>query len=294
MKNKKRIVLVLSAVSTMVLAGVAAVIATKSKSSISSRAGDGTGWRHYSAVAPTCASFGIKEYWTDCNGNTTIEDPHQEATEYTTSQEDIARIISAYGESDERILAKSDTHGAYEADPNCLGKEVCSVCHEDARGVVPSIDFQTNGIYGMYDWYKAFGAPDAGWVSVVDAGTIQFLSYNPGYYSEICLPRIYYGGFTSVSIDLSITYSGVNISLEEDQSVKYTTTGNGFTGKLEFSNISSSSLTVKLLDSSSNVLLTKTVNSSDVINAIDGFKFHVEGVYTGVGYETLSNFSFVL
>lgn len=292
MKSKKRIVLVLSAVSTMVLAGVAAVIATKSKSSISSRAGNGAGWRHYSAVAPTCASFGIKEYWTDCNGNTTIEDPHQEATEYTTSEEDIARIISVYGESDERILAKSDTHGAYEADPNCLGKQLCSLCGEPStEGAVPTLDFVNNGFYGMYDWYEDYGVADPGWVFTSIASEIHFYTYGYDKYTRVRLPNIYYAGFDCVTIDLTIANAGEKYSFVPDRSVNFVVPSASYATKLVFSNITSSSMNASLRDSSNNILLNASVTNTNIINGTDGFMLYIDCV--GLGDELLSNFTFI-
>ena len=178
-------------------------------------------------------------------------------------------------------------------DPNCLGKWICLDCGEYICSVVPTIDFQTNGVYGMYDWYKSFTAPDASWVTTPSAGSIQFLTYNPGYVSEVRLPNIFFAGFDLVSIDLSITYQNEKYSFNENQSDAYTIPSDSYSTKLVFSSITETSMTVTLRDAANVVLLSKTVTDADVLNGADGFKFYAEGVYTGVGYEVLSNFTFI-
>jgi len=366
----------LLSLTSVVAAGAVFALSISNSAPFLSIANTGTQWNHYEAVSATCDKYGIKEYWTDCKGNTTIVEPieGQMIENGQPSAEDIQYIVDTYGAGDERIVAKvahnfvdtvvaskigyfgtacsvcgeagelsanvmqfadidftKATYGAqggkwgdnvqptakgmvfevnegsveeeiklpkinfslyksvsftlagndwscrvglatgsyafpyaYRAEPysgtlsftvsgnqvnaslycaegttqnvtisdsdivngnksvslymiadaayrtisaeltaladtcehnyvldaNCLGKEVCSICGE-ARAVAPSIDFATNGIYGMYDWYKNFGAPDPGWVFNVEANSIHFYTYNSGAYSEVCLPRMY-------------------------------------------------------------------------------------------------------
>lgn len=271
-----------------------AIVASKGATLFSVR-GTGDPYYHYEAVAATCASYGIKEYWTNCKGDTTIVEPLgvDIIERGQPSAADIQHIIDTYGAGDERIIAKSDVHGAGVESADCLGKEVCSVCGETLGGIVPTIDFLTNGIYGMYDWYSSFGVPDPSWVSVPNATSIQFLTYNPGALSEIQLPRIYFAGFDCVSIDLSITYKDEVYSFDQAQTSSFTVPSNSYAAKLVFSNISNSGMTVTLRDSLNNILLSSMVVDANVLNGTAGFKFYAEGVYTGVGYELLSNFTFV-
>lgn len=271
-----------------------AIVASKGTTLFSVR-GTGDPYYHYEAVAATCASYGIKEYWTNCKGDTTIVEPLgvDIIERGQPSASDIQHIIDTYGAGDERIIAKSDVHGAGVESADCLGKEVCSVCGETLGGIVPTIDFSTNGIYGMYDWYLSFGAPDPSWVSVPNATSIQFLTYNPGVLSEIQLPRIYFAGFDCVSIDLSMTYKDEVYSFDQAQTSSFTVPSNSYAAKLVFSNISNSGMTVTLRDSLNNILLSSMVVDANVLNGTAGFKFYAEGVYTGVGYELLSNFTFV-
>ncbi len=195
------------------------------------------------------------------------------------------RTISA------ELTALADTcEHNYVLDANCLGKEVCSICGE-ARAVAPSIDFATNGIYGMYDWYTSFGAPDAGWVFNVEANSIHFYTYNPSVYSEVCLPRMYFAGFSAVTIDFTIANASEKYSFNSDLSNYYTVPSASFAAKLVFYNITSSSMVASLRDSSNNILLSKVVTDANVLNGVDGFKFYDEGV--GLGDEHLSNFAFV-
>ena len=186
-------------------------------------------------------------------------------------------------------LTDSCNHN-FVADTNCIGKEVCSVCGE-ARGVAPTIDFATNGIYGMYDWYKSFGAPDPGWVFSVGTNSMHFYTYNAGVISEVCLPRIYFAGFEAITIDLTIANASEKYSFESDMSVIFTVPSASYATKLVFSNLSASSMTATLRDSSNNILLTKVITDANVLNGVDGFKFYDEGV--GLGDEILSNYTFI-
>ena len=275
--------------------GTTLAIASYNGMALFSTKGLGDTYYHYEAVAATCASYGIKEYWTNCKGDTTIVEPTgvEIVEKGQPSVADIQNIIDTYGVGDERIIAKSNVHGGGIESSDCLGKEVCSVCGETLGGIVPTIDFSTNGIYGMYDWYLSFGAPAADWVSVPNATSIQFLTYNPGVLSEVQLPRIYFAGFDCVSIDLSMTYQNEVYSFDQARTSSFTVPSNSYAAKLVFSNISNSGMTVTLRDSLNNILLTTMVVDADVLNGEAGFKFYAEGVYTGVGYELLSNFTFV-
>lgn len=289
---RKKIVF-LSLVSTLTLAAGVAVAFQTRASSYSVKGTSGT-YYHYEAVEADCSHYGIKEYWTNCKGDTTISEPTGVSIVEMgqPTQDEILAIIDAYGVSDERIIDKNDHHDPV-TDADCLGRLVCSDCHQVVGSEVPTIDFVNNGIYGMYDWYLSFGTPDPSWVSVVDAGTIQFLTYNPGVLSEIKLPRIYYAGFDRVSIDLAITYKDVKISFDKAQTNMFTVPSNGYATKIVFSNISADKMNVSIIDSSSNVLISTVVSDADVLAGKEGFKIYAEGVYTGVGYERLSNFSFI-
>ena len=290
----KKKILIISLAALLPL-GTAFAIAASNGVAFSSVRGLGDPYYHYEAVAATCASYGIKEYWTNCKGDTTIVEPTgvDFIEKGQPSAAEIQYIVDTYGASDERIIAKSDVHGSGVESADCLGKEICSVCGETLGSIVPTIDFSTNGIYGMYDWYLSFGAPDAGWVTVPSATSIQFLTYNPGVLSEIQLPRIYFAGFDCVSIDLSMTYKDEVYSFDKAKTTSFTVPSDSYAAKIVFSNISNSGMTVTLRDSSNNVLLTSMETDANVLNGVDGFKFYAEGVYTGVGYELLSNFTFV-
>ena len=278
-----------------------AIVASKGTTLFAVR-GTGDPYYHYEAVAATCASYGIKEYWTNCKGDTTIVEPLgvDIIERGQPSASDIQHIIDTYGAGDERIIAKSDVHGSGVESADCLGKEVCSVCGETLGGIVPTIDFSTNGIYGMYDWCldSAFTAPDPGWVTVPSATSIQFLTYKTavGVVDEIRLPRIYYAGFDAVSIDLTIQYQNEIYSFDELQTTSFTIPSSGYAAKLVFGNINGSSMNVSLRDSSNNVLISSVVTDSDVLNGEEGFKFYVEAYalgMDGVGSNVLSNFTFV-
>lgn len=470
-------ILLLSSVG-LLATGAVALLATNASSTDSfSIAGGSSSWNHYEAVAATCESYGIKEYWTDCNGNTTIEEPVGAVIveKGQPSAADIQYIVDTYGADDERIIAKSDTHsyvntvvtdkigyfgtvcsvcglagelssdkmefadidftkatyganggkwgtnvqptaktmtyevnsgavedeiflpkinfalfksitfavsgnvwdarvglesGSYafpysasgahtgtlsftvgqnqvdvalecaegtnqnavitdadiisgeksfsmfmiaddpyrtitieltglidecshtfEVDPSCLGKEICSICGEARALANPTVDFATNGIYGMYDWYKSFGAPDPSWVTATAANNIQFYSYNAGVITEICLPKMYFAGFEAVTIDLTIANASEKYSFESDMSVLFTVPSTSYAAKLVFYNISSTSMVATLRDSSDNILLSKVVGDASILNGLDGFKFYLEGV--GLGVESVSNFTFI-
>ena len=292
---KKRILFLslVSLVATLTTATSLAV-AFQNRSSFYSAKGTGGTYYHYEAVGATCSTYGIKEYWTNCKDDTTLVEPLGVSIveKGQPTESEISAIVAKYGAGDERIIAMNDNHDS-QTDASCLGRLVCSRCHEIVGSEVPTIDFQTNGIYEMYDWYLSFGAPDKSWVTVPDQSSIQFLTYNPDVLSEIRLPNIYFAGFDLVSIDLSITYQNEKYSFNEDQSDAFTIPSNSYSTKLVFSNISETSMTATLRDSSNVVLLSKTVTDASVLKGDDGFKFFAEGVYTGTGHEVLSNFTFV-
>ena len=178
---------------------------------------------------------------------------------------------------------------SFVPDSNCLGKEVCSICGE-GRGVDPVIDFVANGIYGMYDWYLSFGAPDA-WVINITADSMDFYTYNAGVYAEVCLPRIYFAGFEAVTIDLTIQNASEKYSFNSDLSDAFTVPSASYAAKLVFYDISASSMVASLRDSSNNILISKVITDANVLNGVDGFKFYDEGV--GLGTEHLSNYTFI-
>ena len=256
--------------------------------------GASTTYYHYEAVEATCVSYGIKEYWTDCRGDTVIEKPEGAAIieKGQPSAADIQFIIDTYGASDERIIAKSDTHGALKADPNCLGRQLCTLCGEPvAESAIPTLDFVTNGFYGMYDWYVDHGVADPSWVFTNDPSSISFYTYGYDKYTRVRLPNIYYAGFDCVTIDLTIANKDEKYSFVPDRSVNFVVPSANYSTKLVFSNITSSSMDVTLRDSSNSVLLSISVTDQNIINGNDGFMIYIDCV--GLGTELLSNFTFI-
>ena len=69
--RKKRL-LILS--TGLITCGTLMAVCFSTSASSLSVSGSDT-WLHYEAVAATCESYGIKEYWTNCKGNTTIVEP---------------------------------------------------------------------------------------------------------------------------------------------------------------------------------------------------------------------------
>ena len=97
--TKKLKVLSLTAFSVLAVSSVAVA----GKKSLTLNA-DGDTWYHYSSVAPTTKGPGIKEYWTNCNGLTVIEEPEGDSiVERGTPTE---AFINKLATNDERRVAK--------------------------------------------------------------------------------------------------------------------------------------------------------------------------------------------
>ena len=286
-------ILLLSSVG-LLATGAGTLLAVNASSTDSfSIAGGSTSWNHYETVAPTCGSYGIKEYWTDCNGTTTIEEPVGAVIveKGQPSATDIEYIVDTYGADDERIIDKSDVHGSGVESTECLGKEICSVCGEILGGIVPTIDF-TSSLYGAYDVYKPWGdVAQDGWARADSAGQISFVNYTNGDVCEYHLPKIYFAGFESVSIDVAVQYNLVLYSLDAGFSSSFEVPFSGYSLKVVFENISSSSMTVKILDAFSTVQVESTCTDADVLNGDSNFVLYVKGS-GNVAWDALSNFTF--
>ena len=180
----------------------------------------------------------------------------------------------------------------FVVDSNCIGKEVCSICGE-ARGVAnPSFDFTAN-LYGAYDTYEPWGitTPQNGWVRADSASQIAFVNYTAGDTCVYYLPKMYFAGFSSVSIDIAVNYSDVVYSLDNGFATSYTTPFAGYSLKLVFDNITASSMTVKILDAFSTVQVQATCTDANVLNGLANFNVFVKGS-GNVGWDALSNFTF--
>ena len=284
----------LLSLTSIVAAGAVFALSISNSVPFLSTASTGTQWNHYEAVSATCDKYGIKEYWTDCKGNTTIVEPieGQMIEKGQPSAEDIQYIVDTYGAGDERIIAKSDVHGSGVESADCLGKEVCSVCGETLGGVDPTIDFTSN-LYGAYDVYQPWGAvAQDGWVRADNAGQISFVNYTAGDICEYHLPKIYFAGFDSVTIDVTVQYNLVLYALDDGFSSSFEIPFNGYSLKVVFENISSSSMTVKILDAFSTVQVQSTCTDADILNGDDNFVLYVKGS-GNVAWDALSNFTFV-
>lgn len=186
--------------------------------------------------------------------------------------------------------SSSCTHN-FVADTSCIGKEVCSICSE-ARGIAnPTIDFTTN-LYSANTVYELWGAyPQDGWVRADNAGSVSFVNYTDG---DICiynLPKIYFAGFSSITIDVAVNYGQVKYSLDHDFSSEYQVPFAGYSLKVVFENISSSSMTVKILDAFETVQVQGTCSSANVLNGLESYQMFVKGS-GNVGWDAFSNFTF--
>lgn len=257
--------------------------------------GTSTTWYHYESVEPTCASYGIKEYWTDCQGESRIVEP-TDVTIVEMGQPSAAAIqliVDTYGDTDERIIAKSDEHN-FVADPDCIGREVCSICGEayQGAGANPSFDFTTN-LYGAYDVYDPWGAvAQDGWAAPVDAGTIKFVNYTDGDICRFHMPRIYFVGYSSLTIDVTVNYNLVTYALDDSFASSYQVSFAGYPLKLVFDNISETSMTVKILDAFGTEQVSATCTNLDVLNGNEGYVVYSKGS-GNVGWDTFGNFTFV-
>ena len=179
----------------------------------------------------------------------------------------------------------------FVVDSSCIGKEVCSICGE-VRGVTnPSFDFAAN-LYGAYDIYEPFGNyPTDGWVRADNASQISYANYTVGGVCNYYLPKMYFAGFSTLSIDVTVNYSGVIYSLDHDFTSSYTTPFAGYSLKLVFDNITASSMTVKILDAFSTVQVQATCTDANVLNGLTNYVVFVQGS-GNVGWDALSNFTF--
>lgn len=137
--NKKKTIISLSFLSaTAVLAGVIGVQAGTAANT-NMNATDTAAWRHYSAVNAGLGRKGIKEYWTDCAGHTTITDPGVTATDFGAPDQN---FINRLGKDDERLVKahsklidfedESTTYPFYDLSKST---NVKSVTVEDGVGV---------------------------------------------------------------------------------------------------------------------------------------------------------------
>ncbi|MBO6280245.1 MAG: hypothetical protein J6M95_01520 [Bacilli bacterium] len=185
-------------------------------------------------------------------------------------------------------LQKYLTKGGYDADTT---KAFCSVCG-DARGVAPTIDFTAN-LYGAYDCYDPWGSAVAqdGWVRADNAEQISFVNYTAGDICRFHLPKMYFAGFSSVSIDVVVNYTDVVYALDGDFTSSYTTPFAGYSLKVVFENITSSSMDVKILDAFGTTQVQATCSDSNILNGLEGFVIYTKGS-GNVAWDAFSNFTF--
>ena len=281
---------------------------------------------HHDGHEATCEQAGSSEYWScsrcgkffsDSQGETEIEEnswviaalghnlQQHDAVPATCTEagsslyyecDRCGKFFSdagALNEIDENSWIIPATGHTNVEDPNCLGKVICSECGEFICSAAPTIDFQTNGIYGMYDWFKGFGVADPGWAVADGANSILFYTYATGGINEVevMLPRMYFVGFDYITIDLLIEKAGEKYSFDEDLSSSFIAPSASYTAKFVFNNISDTSMTVSLLDGSNTVVISKVVTDANVLTGVDGFKFYASA--DGLGTEHLVNFTFV-
>lgn len=281
---------------------------------------------HHDAHNATCTEAGNIEYWT-CDVCEKYFSDAQGQTEITQAQTVVAALGHSLQQHDavpatcketgnslyyecnrcDKYFSDADALNEIEKnswiipatghtnveDPNCLGKVICSECGEFICSAVPTIDFQTNGIYGMYDWFKGYGVADPGWAVADGANSILFYTYATGGVNEVevMLPRMYFVGFDYITIDLLIEKAGEKYSFDEDLSSSFTVPSASYTAKFVFNNISDTSMTVSLLDGSNTAVISKVVTDANVLTGVDGFKFYASA--DGLGTEHLVNFTFV-
>lgn len=188
-------------------------------------------------------------------------------------------------------LADSCSHN-YVVDTTCIGKEVCSNCG-DARGIAnPTFDFTAN-LYGANTVYESWGdyAQD-GWVRGDNAGSVSFVNYQDGQISTYNLPKIYFAGFSSLTIDVAVNYGLVKYSLDHSFSSEFEVPFAPYSLKVVFENITSSSMTVKILDAFGTAQVTATCSDANVLNGLANYQMFVKGS-GNVGWDAFSNFTFV-
>lgn len=188
-------------------------------------------------------------------------------------------------------LADSCSHN-YVADTTCIGKEVCSNCSAARAIANPTIDFTANQ-YGAYTVYEPWGlyAQD-GWTRGDNAGSISFVNYTDGDICQYHLPKIYFAGYSSLTVDVAVNYGLVQYSLDHDFSSLFEVPFAGYSLKVVFENITSSSMTVKILDAFETVQVQAACTNADVLNGLDNFVIFVKGS-GNVGWDAFSNFTFV-
>ncbi len=137
------------------------------------------GWRHYSAVAATSSNRGLREYWTNCNGTTTLANPGVEATEYAGDAALVSSIFSGYGAQDMRITPYSEQFISASSSINLLTalsisgtEEDISYSVTDKNGTAVSVTNNnfTSGVVGNY--YKASVSFTADGVACVNRSTL--------------------------------------------------------------------------------------------------------------------------
>ena len=119
-------------------------------------------WRHYSAVASSSSNNGLREYWTNCNGTTTLANPGVEAIDYAGDAALVSSIVSEYGAQDARITPRSEQFISASSSINLINA-LCisgtedsisySVTDKNGEAVSVSSNSFTSGVVGNY--YKA-------------------------------------------------------------------------------------------------------------------------------------------
>ena len=120
-------------------------------------------------------------------------------------------------------------------------------------------------------------------LSSINPSSISFYTYGYDKYTRVRLPNIYYAGFDCVTINLTIANANEKYSFVPDRSVNFVVPSASYSSKLVFSNITSSSMSATLRDSSDNILLSTTVANQNIINGNDGFMLYIDCV--GLGTE---------
>lgn len=240
-----------------------AVCFSTSASSLSVSGSDN--WFHYEAVAATCENYGIKEYWTNCKGNTTIVEPvGGVVTEKgQPSAADIQYIVDTYGTDDERILSKAAHNYVDSLVTDKIGYfgTACSVCGEAGASSANLMAFAD------IDFTVAqYGAQGGKWGTNVQptAKTMTFEITEGNVENEIKLPKINFSLYQRVTFALSGNVWDARVGLETGSyAFPYSASG-VHSGTLTF--VRSGAVVNASLECSDGVNQNLAISDSDIVN----------------------------
>ena len=253
MKNKKALVSVLFGVSSLTVAAIVGITASKKGGFRANATPEQGEWHHYSKTNPTSSQKGIREYWVQCGGAYQFTAPEDvDIVDKGTSYD-----VSEFEVNDPRYLN-------YQYDEN----------HAPLSAYDYGAGMYCTNVSDFKNWRITYGD---------DGYNCNLYSEGGKYLWRIDLPRIDYTKYPTVTMDVLAPnrYENNMMGPEADQLTYHTNFGgNKDKGKIELSLTGAGlHMAFNSLEYADQLAFENTFTDSDIINGLRSAYFYTEDLY---------------